>query len=320
MSEDIRVLLVKLADRLHNMRTLEHIKSPEKRKRIARETMEIYAPLAERIGMHQLKDELEDLAFGELNPEARESIVQRLNFLRESGGARVDRIIAELKQGAGGRRHRRPRCPAARRRPIRSGARCSARTSASSSSPTSWRSASSSTTSPAATRRWASSMARYPMVPGRFKDYITTPKPNGYRSLHTGVIGPEKQRIEVQIRTREMHEIAELGVAAHWSYKQGAPSVEGTPVSLAARTARHPRACLRARGIPRAHQARDVPGPGVLLHAQGRSDRAAARRHAGRFRLCRALRGRRHLRRRQDQRPPSCRCAPSCTTATRSRS
>ncbi|MGH6930172.1 MAG: HD domain-containing protein, partial [Dongiaceae bacterium] len=98
MSEDIRVLLVKLADRLHNMQTLDHIRDVDKRTRIARETLEIYAPLSERIGMHRMKDELENLAFAQLHPEARDSILQRLTFLRESGQPRVDRIIAELKR------------------------------------------------------------------------------------------------------------------------------------------------------------------------------------------------------------------------------
>ncbi|HVR68810.1 MAG TPA: bifunctional (p)ppGpp synthetase/guanosine-3',5'-bis(diphosphate) 3'-pyrophosphohydrolase [Verrucomicrobiae bacterium] len=226
MSEDIRVLLVKLADRLHNMQTLEHIKSPEKRKRIALETVEIYAPLAERIGMHQLKDELEDLAFGELNHEARESIVQRLNFLRETGGARADRIMAELKKVLenGGLK---ATVSGREKRPYSIWLKMQRKN--------------------IGFEQLADIMAfrvvvddiagcykalgilhgRYPMVPGRFKDYLSTPKPNGYRSIHTGVIGPEKQRIEVQIRTKEMHDIAELGVAAHWSYKQGAPSVEG---------------------------------------------------------------------------------------------
>jgi GTP pyrophosphokinase len=226
MSEDIRVLLVKLADRLHNMQTLHFIKNDDKRKRIALETAEIYAPLAERIGMHQLKDELEDLAFGVLNAEARESIVQRLNFLREKGGARADRIMAELKKvladngvkAAISGREKRPYSIwlkmqrknigfeqladiMAFRIVVEDLAECY--------------------------RALGVLHGRYPMVPGRFKDYISTPKPNGYRSIHTGVIGPEKQRIEVQIRTRDMHEIAELGVAAHWRYKQGAPAVDG---------------------------------------------------------------------------------------------
>ncbi|MGE0715985.1 MAG: bifunctional (p)ppGpp synthetase/guanosine-3',5'-bis(diphosphate) 3'-pyrophosphohydrolase [Alphaproteobacteria bacterium] len=225
MSEDIRVLLVKLADRLHNMRTLRFVK-PDKRRRIARETMEIYAPLAERIGMHAMKDELEDLAFAELHPDARDSIIQRLSFLREQGGSLVGRVTDELGR-------------------LLAEHGVEAEVSGREKSAYSvWRKMQRKNV---AFEQLADIMAfrvvvdtaeqcyhalgvihsRYPVVPGRFKDYISTPKPNGYRSLHTGVIGPERQRIEVQIRTREMHEVNELGVAAHWTYKQGSGSTEG---------------------------------------------------------------------------------------------
>lgn len=220
MSEDIRVLLVKLADRLHNMRTLRYITNSERRRRIARETMEIYAPLAERIGMHDIKDELEDLAFAEINPDARESIIARLKFLREQGGGVVDRIIAELT------------------RILREDG-LTAEISGREKQPYSiWRKMQKRNV---AFEQLSDIMAfrivvdnvgdcyrtlgvihsHYRVVPGRFKDYISLPKPNGYRSLHTGVFGPEKQRIEIQIRSSDMHEVAEYGVAAHWQYKQG---------------------------------------------------------------------------------------------------
>ena len=223
MSEDIRVLLVKLADRLHNMQTLHYIRSPEKRKRIALETMEIYAPLAERMGMQQIKDELEDLSFAELNPEARDSITQRLKFLREQGGDMVGRIIDELQ------------------RTLAEGG-LQALIAGREKSPYSiWRKMQRKNIgfeqlsdimafriAVADVRQCYQALgilhSRYSMVPGRFKDYISTPKPNAYRSLHTGVIGPERQRIEIQIRTREMHEVAEFGVAAHWKYKQDGSS------------------------------------------------------------------------------------------------
>lgn len=221
MSEDIRVLLVKLADRLHNMRTLHHIPKEEKRKRIALETLEIYAPLAERIGIHRIKEELEDIAFGVLNNEARESILTRLNYLRAEGGeAVVARIIATLKGKI---------ADAGIKAEIigREKTRYSI-----------WKKMQQKNI---AFEQLSDIMAfrvivadiqecyhalgvihgLYPTVPGRFKDYISLPKPNGYRSLHTTVIGPENHRIEVQIRTKEMHEEAELGVAAHWSYKAG---------------------------------------------------------------------------------------------------
>ncbi|BBK36842.1 GTP pyrophosphokinase [Allostella sp. ATCC 35155] len=226
MSEDIRVLLVKLADRLHNMRTLHFIKQADRRRRIARETMEIYAPLAERIGMHEMKDELEDLAFAELHPDARQSIIQRLSFLREQGGRLVERITGEL-QGL-----------------LTENGIAAEISGREKSACSIWRKMQRKNVG---FEQLADIMAfravvdsvddcyhalgvihsRYPVVPGRFKDYLSTPKPNGYRSLHTGVIGPERQRIEVQIRTRDMHEVNELGVAAHWSYKQGSGSTEG---------------------------------------------------------------------------------------------
>ena len=226
MSEDIRVLLVKLADRLHNMRTLHYLKNPDKRRRIARETLEIYAPLAERIGIQRWKDELEDLAFAELNPEARDSILTQLARLRSEGEDRVQRVVNELRQT------------------IRDQGLAKATISGREKSVHSiWRKLEHKSISfeqlsdVMAFRVIISSIeecyqalgiihARYPVVPGRFKDYISTPKPNGYRSLHTGVIGPDRQRIEIQIRTADMHEIAELGVAAHWAYKQGQPRAE----------------------------------------------------------------------------------------------
>lgn len=225
MSEDIRVLLVKLSDRLHNMRTIGGIKKPEKRRRIALETLEIYVPLAERVGVHKLKAELEDLAFSEMNPEARESIANRLSFLRQEGTDLVDQIIDELAgimldagmdaEITGREKTRYSIWKKMQRKNV-------------------------------AFEQLSDIMAfrivvenieqcymvlgilhsKYASVPGRFKDYISTPKSNGYRSIHTTVMGPSRQRIEVQVRTHEMHYQADMGVAAHWAYKDGAkPSV-----------------------------------------------------------------------------------------------
>ena len=225
MSEDIRVLLVKLADRLHNMRTLHYIDNPEKRRRIAMETMDIYAPLSERIGIQGMKSELEDLAFQELNPDARKSILKRLEFLRQKGGDIVPRIIKELEKtladnGIKAAISGREKTPysvwdkmqhkdvgfeqlsdiMAFRVVVDTVEDCY--------------------------RALGVAHGAYPVVPDRFKDYISTPKPNGYRSLHTGVFGPERQRIEMQIRTAEMHDVAEHGLAGHWNYKQGTVETE----------------------------------------------------------------------------------------------
>ncbi len=219
MSEDIRVLLIKLADRLHNMRTLHFLK-PEKRARIARETLDIYAPLAERIGMQEVKSELEELAFSELYKDAHDSIIARLNFLREQGSDIVPKIIAALKKDMAD-----------------NGVNCIV-TGREKTPYSIWRKMQQKNASfeqlsdimafricvddiAACYQALGIVHSKYHMVPRRFKDYISTPKPNGYQSIHTGVIGPENTRIEIQIRTFEMHEIAEKGVAAHWAYKQG---------------------------------------------------------------------------------------------------
>ncbi|MDH3737560.1 MAG: bifunctional (p)ppGpp synthetase/guanosine-3',5'-bis(diphosphate) 3'-pyrophosphohydrolase, partial [Alphaproteobacteria bacterium] len=230
-SRDIRVLMVKLADRLHNMRTIGHVGNADRRRRIARETMDIYAPLAARIGMHDIKDELEDLSFAELNPDARVSILRRLTFLREEGGNLVERIIAELNQ-------------------VMREEGIAAAVSGREKSPYSiWRKMQrqqvefEQLSDIMAFRIVVDEMAdcyrtlgiihgRYSAVPGRFRDYLSTPKPNGYQSLHTGVLGPEKHRIEVQIRTQRMHDIAERGVAAHWRYSDfGAGPVSASGVA-----------------------------------------------------------------------------------------
>jgi guanosine-3',5'-bis(diphosphate) 3'-pyrophosphohydrolase len=219
MSGDIRVLLVKLADRLHNMRTLHFIKSEEKRRRIARETMDIYAPLAERIGMYEFMKEMQTLAFAQLEPEAYESITRRLEQLKAGGGDRIAKIASGLKL-------------------LLARAGIEAEVSGREKHPYSiWKKMQERHIS---FEQLSDIMAfraivpneedcyralgiihrRWPMVPGRFKDYISTPKRNGYRSLHTSVIHAENQRVEIQIRTETMHAEAELGLAAHWAYKQ----------------------------------------------------------------------------------------------------
>jgi len=218
MSEDIRVLLVKLADRLHNMRTLRFVREDDRRRRIAAETLEIYAPLAERIGMDQIKTELETLAFRELQPDAYASIMNRIAFLRGEGADLIERLTEEL-------------------RGLMAEAGIAAEVTGREKSPYSiWlkmhrRNVAFEQLSDIMAfrvivgtidecyRALGIVHSAYRVVPGRFKDYLSTPKPNGYRSLHTGVMLPEGQKIEVQIRTREMHEIAEYGVAAHWHYK-----------------------------------------------------------------------------------------------------
>jgi len=229
MSEDIRVLLIKLADRLHNMRTLHFIDKPEKRQRIARETLELYAPLAERIGISKIKEELQDIAFGELYPDVRDSITTRMAALKEDNEnvSIVDRVIAEVKTklNEGGLpdadvygREKRPYSIWRKMERLHVGFEALADI--------------------VAFRVLVKNIEEcyqalgiihgaYRAVPELFDDYISNPKPNGYRSLHTTVIGPEKRRIEIQIRTQEMHDINEMGVAAHWAYKQSQGATDG---------------------------------------------------------------------------------------------
>ncbi|MBR0672730.1 RelA/SpoT family protein [Neoroseomonas soli] len=226
MSEDIRVLIVKLADRLHNMRTLGAVGKPEKRRRTARETLEIYAPLAERIGMDALKTEIETLSFREMNADAWQTIAARLTYLRGQGADLIDEIEQDL------------------RRVLREAGVEVVEVQGREKSPYSiWLKMQRKNV---AFEQLSDIMAfrvivkdkhdcyaalgaihsAYRVVPGRFKDWISTPKTNGYQSLHTGVTVPERRnaKIEVQIRTAEMHEVAEFGVAAHWVYKQGETS------------------------------------------------------------------------------------------------
>jgi RelA/SpoT family (p)ppGpp synthetase len=210
LSDDIRVLLVKLADRLHNMRTLHFIKDEAKRRRIAKETMDIYAPLAERVGMYEFMKEMQTLAFKELEPEAYASITKRLDQLHEGGGDRIARISSGIKL-------------------LLSRAGIEAEVSGREKHPYSiWKKMAERHISfeqlsdvmafraivpdvEACYKGLGIIHRRWPMVPGRFKDYISTPKRNGYRSLHTSVIHSEKVRVEIQLRSVDMHAQAEHG-------------------------------------------------------------------------------------------------------------
>jgi GTP pyrophosphokinase len=232
MSRDIRVLLVKLADRLHNMRTLHFVTDPDRRKRIARETMEIYAPLAERIGMDAVKTELQTLAFAQLDPEAFDTIQARLNFLRGQGADVIEEVRDELKRVC-----------------EESGVHVVEVTGREKSPYSIWekmqrRNVTFEQLSDIMAFRVVVSNkedcyaalgaihSAYPVIAGRFKDYISTPKSNGYQSLHTGVTlrEPRNQKIEVQIRTAEMHDQAENGVATHWLYKAPDEKADGKEV------------------------------------------------------------------------------------------
>jgi GTP pyrophosphokinase/guanosine-3',5'-bis(diphosphate) 3'-pyrophosphohydrolase len=222
MSKDLRVILVKLADRLHNMRTIKAMR-PEKQIQKSRETMDIYAPLAGRMGMQWMREELEDLAFRVLNPEGRASIIRRFITLQKETGDVIHRITGDMrheleKAGIDAEVFGRAKKPYSIWRKMQEkeigfsrlsdiyGFRIITRSKADCYA-----------TLGVIHQRWRA-------IPGRFKDYISEPKSNGYRSIHTTVSGRDGKRVEVQIRTRQMHDVAETGVAAHWSYRDGVRS------------------------------------------------------------------------------------------------
>ncbi len=218
VSKDVRVLLVKLADRLHNMRTLQFIKSPAKRERIARETLDIYAPLARSIGCHRICSELEELAFTHLNPKARDAIIRRLDGLRAGQGGAVALAHAEVAKAL-----------------LAAGVTCRV-VGREKNAYSIWRKLQRKSlgfaqlsdiygfrvivgTEDDCYRALGIIHRAWPCVPDRFKDFISIPKLNNYRSIHTTVVGPRAMRIEMQIRTESMDRVAEQGVAAHWRYK-----------------------------------------------------------------------------------------------------
>ena len=217
-SKDIRVLLVKIADRLHNMRTLSSIKDSNRRLRIAQETMEIYAPLSDRMGMNHIRDELEDLSFTELNPEARNLIVDRLSINKKNIDDNFNNISKTFEETL-----------------IKNS--ISVKIVGREKSPFSiWRKIQTKRISleqitdiigfriivkdiPTCYQVLGIFHSNWSTIPGKFKDYISTPKINNYKSIHTAIIGPKKQRVEIQIRTQQMHDFAARGIASHWLYK-----------------------------------------------------------------------------------------------------
>ena len=217
-SKDIRVLLVKLADRLHNMRTLKAIDKQEKRERIARETMEIYAPLADRMGMNRIRDELEDLSFDILNSDARKMIKNRLDKIKDNNLINYNSVLTEFenilaKNNLKSKIFSREKTPFSIWKKIQK-----KRTSLEQ------------ITDIIGFRIILDSVEdcyktlgvlhkQWNCIPGRFKDYISSPKINNYKSLHTAIIGPNKRPIEIQLRTQQMHEFAQRGIASHWKYK-----------------------------------------------------------------------------------------------------
>jgi len=234
MSRDIRVLLVKLADRLHNMRTLHFVREPERRRRIALETMDIYAPLAERIGMDAVKVELQTLAFAQMEPDAYDTIQARLNFLRGQGADVIEAVRTELTRVCEEAGIEVIEVTGREKSPYSIWEKMHQRNVAFEQLSDIMAFRVVVPTKEACYAALGAVHSAFPVIAGRFKDYISTPKANGYQSLHTGVTlrEPLNQKIEVQIRTRDMHEVAEAGVAAHWLFKQADAARATTPQDL----------------------------------------------------------------------------------------
>jgi GTP pyrophosphokinase/guanosine-3',5'-bis(diphosphate) 3'-pyrophosphohydrolase len=222
ISKDMRVILVKLADRLHNMRTIKFMK-PEKQQKKARETMDIFAPLAGRMGMQWMREELEDLAFRVINPDARASIIRRFITLQKETGDVIERITADM-------RHELEKADieadvfGRAKKPYSIWRKMQEKEMGFSRLSDIYGFRIITKTDEDCYRVLGAIHQRWRAVPGRFKDYISQPKSNGYRSIHTTVSGRDGKRVEVQIRTRQMHDVAETGVAAHWSYRDGVRS------------------------------------------------------------------------------------------------
>lgn len=218
ISDDVRVLLVKLADRLHNMRTLDHM-SAEKRARISEETMDIYAPLAGRMGMQDMREELENLSFRHLNPEAYETVTRRLQELSERNEGLIKKIEEELSELLQAEGLTDAQVRGRQKKPYSVFRKMQSKSLSFEQLSDVWGFRIIVNDIPSCYRALGIVHTRWRVVPGRFKDYVSTPKQNDYQSIHTTIIGPSRQRIELQIRTKRMHEIAEYGIAAHALYK-----------------------------------------------------------------------------------------------------
>ena len=248
IADDARVLLVKLADRLHNMRTLHFMPEP-KRARIAQDTLDIYAPLAGRMGMQGMRNELEDLAFRSLMPDAHALIMSRLEALKAKNGAIIARIAAELTDQFE-RRGIKVEVKGRQKQPYSIWKKMERRSIAFEQLSDIYGFRILVDTVADCYAAVGVAHTTWPSVPGRFKDYISTPKQNDYRSIHTTVIGPGSQRVELQIRTHEMHEVAEYGIAAHSAYKDDRvrrlrASARAAPIGISDRRSKRCRATIR---------------------------------------------------------------------------